>query len=126
MPFFHATWQENLPSIMAHGLGAALPAERNFDCEPGLYLSSEAWIALGFLVEAFLEKADPSSKPSEAVRQMAVIVVDDARVDPRRLKADPNIDRDVGTRLYDGIIDVRGMPVLSVDDIMPPESAPRP
>lgn len=126
MPFFHATWRDNLPSIMSKGLGAADPIERNFDCVPGTYLSEEAWIALGFLVEAFMEKADADCNPSEMVKQMAVIVVDDSRVERSRLRSDPNIDRHVGTWLYDGIIDVRGMPVLSVDDVIPPAEAPYP
>jgi len=126
MPFFHATWRENLPSIMSAGIVATVPTERNFDCEPGAYLSEEAWLALGFLVEAFMEKADPNSNPSEMIKRMAVIVVDDSRVDRSRLRADPNVDRQVGTWLYDGIIDVRGMPVLSVDDIVPPGTAPTP
>lgn len=120
MPFYHATWRKHLPSIHKHGLGGALPDRQNFPVEAGVYLANEPVVAVSILLEAYMEIGDQlDMSPPEALAAMCVIVIDDSRVNVFKLDVDPNIERQDLTHLYRGIIDVNGLPVLSVDDIIP-------
>lgn len=123
MPFYHATWRKHLPSIQKHGLGGAAPDRQNFPVEAGVYLANEPVVALSILLEAYIETGeDLSLSPPEALAGMCVLVIDDSRVNVTLLDIDPNIERRDLTHLYRGVIDVTGLPVLSVDDIVPPDA----
>lgn len=119
MPYFHATWRDNLPSIQKHGLGGAVSGRRNFDCIEGVYLAAEPAVALSMLIEAYMMKGESwDVSPPDAVEGMCVIVVDDSRIDTARIEADPNVDVIGQTFLYRGKIDVTSLPVLNVDDVL--------
>jgi len=123
MPYYHATWRRHLPSIRRHGLGGAAPAFRNFDVEEGVYLAFDPAVAVSILLEAYAENGDRMDmSPREALESMCVLVIDDSRVDPRLVSADPNVERDGVTALYRGVVDVSALPVLSVEDLFPPEA----
>lgn len=114
MPYYHATWAENLPSIVRNGLGGGVPVKVNFEwSEPGVYLSVDPVIAFGFLLEAVLTGSEPpKDPPHKALEKMKVIVIDDSRVDPSLLIDDPHVNCQDLTKLYKGIIDITGMPIL--------------
>lgn len=123
MPFYHATWRKHLPSIQKYGLGGAAPDRQNFPVESGVYLANEPVVAISILLEAYIETGDELGlTPPEALAAMCVLVIDDSRVNVAMLDIDPNIERRDLTHLYRGIIDVTGLPVLSVDDIVPPDA----
>lgn len=132
MPYYHATWRRHLPSIRENGLGGAAPDRQNFPVESGLYLAHDPAVAVSVLVEAYIESGDGMGMgPSEALRAMCVLVVDDSRINPRFIDVDPNIERRDLTVLYRGVVDVAALPVLSVEDLFPanamwpwPQSAP--
>ena len=119
MPFYHATWRKHLPSIHKHGLGGAAPDRQNFPVEAGVYLANEAAVAVSILLEAYIETGDDLGlSPQEALAAMCILVIDDCRVNAALLDVDPNIERQDLTYLYRGVIDVTGLPVVSVDDIL--------
>lgn len=123
MPYFHATWRRHLPSIRTHGLGGAAPDRRNFPVEEGVYLARDPAIAVSMLIEAYIGSGgDQDLSPPEALKEMCVVVVDDSRVSPGLVDVDPNVDRRDLTVLYRGIIDVSALPVISVDDLFPPDA----
>jgi hypothetical protein len=119
VPFYHATRRTRLESILQTGLQPVSP--QNFDCPPGVYLSDSPIVAFGFLIEHFLINADDSSRPSEEVKDFVVIVIDDSRINSKRLLPDPNVSGKWQKHLfiYDNIIDVTGMPILDADDLFP-------
>jgi hypothetical protein len=121
MPFFHATFADRLPSILRHGLRAG--HEKNWPgIEDGVYLASHAEVAIWIMLERYLRFGDPTSVPREELARLRVIVVDDTRVRPNLLRPDPEFDGDadgVGM-IYPGVIDVTGMPILTLDDVLPP------
>jgi hypothetical protein len=120
MPYFHATWRRHLPSIRKHGLGGAAPDRRNFDSVEGLYLAVDPTIALGFLIEAYVDEGENKQlSPPDALQEMCLLVIDDSRIDQRLVEVDPNIERRDLTVLYKGVIDISALPVLAVDDILP-------
>jgi hypothetical protein len=120
VPYYHATRRHLLESIIRYGLGG-LVVERNFpESEPGVYLSDEPLLAVGMLIDKFLDVADPASNPSRELESWVVIVIDDARVNPRRLRPDPQMDALDGFWLYDGIIDVTNAVVIAVMDLPSP------
>jgi hypothetical protein len=123
MPFYHATWRKHLPSIQKHGLGGALPDRQNFPVEKGVYLANEPVVALSILLEAYIDSGDELDlSPPEAMAAMCVLVIDDSRINSSLLDIDPNIERRDLTHLYRGIIDITGLPIVSVDDIVPPDA----
>lgn len=123
MPFYHATWRKHLPSIQKHGLGGAAPDRQNFPVEAGVYLSNEPVVALSIMLEAYIENGEDSGlSPPEALAAMCILVIDDSRVNPALLDVDPNIERRDLTYLYRGVIDVNGLPVVSVDEIVSPDA----
>jgi hypothetical protein len=123
MPFYHATWRRHLPSIQKYGLGGVAPDRQNFPVEAGVYLANEPVVALSILLEAYVDTGDELGlSPPEALADMCVLVIDDSRVNTALLDIDPNIERRDLTHLYRGIIDVTGLPVVSVDDIVPPDA----
>lgn len=123
MPYFHATWRRHLPSIRRHGLGGAAPDRRNFPVEEGVYLARDPAIAVSMLIEAYVGSGgEMDLSPPEALKEMCVVVVDDSRVFPGLVDVDPNVDRRDLTVLYRGVIDVSALPVISVDDLFPPDA----
>lgn len=123
MPFYHATWRKHLPSIQKHGLGGAAPDRQNFPVEAGVYLANEPVVALSIMLEAYIENGEDSGlSPPEALAAMCILVIDDSRVNPALLDVDPNIERRDLTYLYRGVIDVNGLPVVSVDEIVSPDA----
>lgn len=121
MPYYHATWRRHLPSIRKHGLGGAMPDRQNFPVESGVYMSTDAAVAVSMMIEAYMLNGDDwGMSPPEALEAMCVIVVDDSRIDQRMVDADPNVERRDLTILYRGVIDISALPVLSVDDVIPP------
>lgn len=124
MPYFHATYAQHIPSILKHGLGGATP-ERNFEgTEPGVYLGSLPELCVMMLLEHLLEDGnEKSSIPAVAMEQIRIIVVDDSRVQMGLLDGDPQVPPKWRDRLfrYRGTIDVRGMPILALDQMQPPE-----
>ena len=115
MPYYHATSAMNLPSIFRAGLGGG-NFERNFPSSvPGVYLAHDPVLAIGFMIEWMLELAPDDLSPAEAVAQWRVIIVDDSRVDPAKLHADPQIDNIDGFFRYDGVIDIHGLAIIDVD-----------
>jgi hypothetical protein len=104
-------------------LGGAAPDRQNFLVDAGVYLANEPVVALSILLEAYIENGDDLGfSPPEASAAMCILVIDDSRVNVAILNADPNIERRGLTHLYRGIIDVSGLPILSVDDIVPPDA----
>lgn len=123
MPFYHATWQRHLSSIRKHGLGGAIPDRQNFPVEPGVYLAVDPAIAVSMLIEAYIESGDKlEMTPPEARKAMCVLVIDDGRINHNLIDVDPNIERRDLTILYRGVIDVTALPVISVDEIFPPDA----
>jgi hypothetical protein len=117
MPFYHATTLDRIESIQKHGLGGLAAAGQMFPgCESGVYLAAEALFALGFLIEKYIEGGFGRGSPAEMLKLFVVIVVDDARIDRTRLRQDPNIAM-AGFWIYDGVVDVNAMPVVSADAV---------
>lgn len=119
MPFYHATQRQRLASILEKGIRTG--EKQNFECEPGVYLADSPIIAFGFLIEDYLLKADEESRPSEDLKDFIVIVIDDARIDQTLLGPDPNVGKNWEEHLflYEGVIDVTGMPVLDANVLFP-------
>lgn len=117
MPYYHATRRSRLREILREGLHGR--AEQNFECERGVYLSTEPIIAVGFLLEKFLESEDPAKKPSEEIEDFVIIVIDDSRVNKKKLKPDPNVEEmwQEYLFLHQDDIDVNGMPLLDVEQV---------
>jgi hypothetical protein len=107
-----------LASILRHGLGGALPDRKNFDCKDGVYLATEPSVAILILVEAALASALDTDSPQEVIDSMRLLVIDDSRIDASRCEPDPNVERRGLAFVYQGIVDVRGMPILDVDAAM--------
>ncbi len=123
MPFYHATWRRHLPSIRKHGLGGAQPDVQNFPVEAGVYMATDPVVAISMLIEAYAKNGEEwEMTPPGALEAMCIIVVDDARIDRRLIAIDPNIECPDLTILYRGVIDVAALPVLSVDEIIPPDA----
>lgn len=122
MPYFHATWRRHLPSIRKHGLGGAAPDRQNFDVEAGVYLAVDPAVAVSVMIEGYLHSEDDTLSPPEALKAMCIIVVDDARINQDLVDVDPNLERADLTILYRGVIDITALPILSVDDLFPPNT----
>lgn len=119
MPYYHATWRRHLPSISKYGLGGALPKSQNFPVESGVYLARDPAVAVAFMIESYLENGNATDMtPPQLLDAICILVIDDSRLLERSISTDPNIERTDMTILYRGIVDVAGMPVLSVDDVM--------
>ena len=117
MTYFHATTKDRIESIQKHGLGGLPGVPKAFpDCADGVYLAADPMLALGFLLERALADNFFHMTPKKAVEQFAVFAIDDSRVNVSRLQPDPNILQE-GFWLYNGIVDVSAMPVLSADDV---------
>jgi hypothetical protein len=119
MPFYHATWRRHLPSISKYGLGGASPDCQNFPVEAGVYLARNPAVAVAFMIESYLESGRVMDMtPPQLLDAICILVVDDSRVAERLISTDPNIERTDMTILYRGIVDVAGMPILRVDDVL--------
>jgi hypothetical protein len=119
MPFYHATHRRKLPSILQFGLGGRSGADQNFACKKGVYLAATPEVAFAFLIEHFLESAIDESNPNEELDEFVVILVDDTRI-VGNLQSDPQVSATwAGCFVYDGVIDIRGMPVLDAQLIFP-------
>lgn len=124
MPWFHVTFDRHIDSIRRHGLGARV-VERNWpECDEGVYLAKAAELGLMLFIERYAESGDPDSVPSDYLATLRIVVVDDSRVDLRKLVRDSSYPDDDGVGRYLGIIDVAGMPILDVDAVTPPEYRP--
>src|SRR3546814_10450808 len=76
-------------------------------------------MAFGFLIENYSRSGMPVSNPSAEIAGFVVIGVDDSRV-TASIRVDPQIpSTDAKCFLYEGVIDVRGMPVLDAIAIFP-------
>lgn len=119
MTFYHATYSDRIAAIQKEGLRPV--HTRNFpDAEPGVYLSTDPWIALGILLEHTFDNMDIRG-PREAVESYRIIVIDRTRVREELLAPDPQVDGFNGMFwLYTGDIDVTGMPVLTTEELGPP------
>jgi hypothetical protein len=117
MPFYHATTADRIESIRRHGLGGLRTASKAFpNCPDGVYLAADPMFALGFLLERALAGDFVHQSPKVALAQFRVIVIDDSRVDRTHLTKDPNISQ-AGFWLYDRIVDVTAMPVVTAEDV---------
>ena len=118
MTYYHATYADRLDSIKKHGLNP-LEHGKNFpDCEKGIYLCSCPKIAIGFLIDHFLETADYNSSPKEVHASFRVIVIDDSRVDTSLLKQDPQISHsEIGFWLYSQNIDITGLAIVDANTV---------
>jgi hypothetical protein len=96
---------------------------QNFPVERGVYLSTDPAVAISMLIEAYMMNGDEwEMAPPEALEAICVLVVDDTRIDRRLVDVDPNIERRDMTILYRGVIDIAALPVLSLDEIIPPDA----
>lgn len=117
MPFFHATFCRHLPSIRRVGLGADGHGANWPGCAGGVYLATNPAVCVSVMLEHYLAFGDPNSVPSDHLNEICVIVIDDARVRPDLLGADPQASRS-DSLIYTGVIDVSGMPVLGVEEAL--------
>ena len=117
MTYYHATTCEKLPSIQRWGLGGTRNVQKNFDCLDGVYLAFDPMLALGFLLEKALAGPFLCKTPKDCVAAFVVIVIDEARIDERRLSVDPNIKKE-GFWIFNGIVDVASMPVIDAEQVM--------
>jgi hypothetical protein len=72
---------------------------------------------MAILLGQFLALADETTSPRDEVESFVVIVVDDARIDRRKLVRDPQVTTWQGAWLYQGVIDVTNAVVLDVDQV---------
>lgn len=117
MPYFHGTRRPHLPSILKHGLGGVDTGPNAEECERGVYLASDPRICIAILVGQYLGTGTDDSSPREEIENFVVIVIDDARIDRRKLVADPQVTTWRGAWLYDGTIDIINAPLLTVDEV---------
>jgi hypothetical protein len=128
MPFFHATFDRHIPSILRHGVGGRV-TERNFEgAAVGVYLADSVEAALVMLIDWYMTKGqeDPEGVPAprDFHASMRMIVIDDGRIRPDLLTHDEAFPDQEEIRRYLGVIDVTGMPILTVDQVTPPEFLP--
>ena len=123
MPYFHATFRQQLPSIRRDGLGAKGHGANWPGCAAGVYLATNPAVCVSVMLEHYLAFGDPKSVPSEHLCEICVVVIDDARVRPDLLGADPQASRS-DSFIYTGVIDVSGMPVLGVEEALATLSTP--
>lgn len=119
MPWFHATHVERIPSILKHGLCGGM-AKNWPGTEDGVYLAVHPAIAVDVMLERYFRFGPADSMPRDELARWRVIVIDDARIRPNLLRPDPEVpDAPEGAvMLYGGIIDVAGMPILTIDDLV--------
>jgi hypothetical protein len=117
MPYFHGTRRAQLASILRHGLGGVDTGANAEECVRGVYLASDPRICVAVLLGQFLALVDETTSPRQEVESFVVIVVDDARIDLRKLKADPQVQAWTGSWLYHGVIDVTNAMVIDVDEV---------
>lgn len=119
MPYFHGTHLRRIDDILTHGLGGRV-TDRNFpESEEGVYLASDPVICIGVLIDHYLTAGQPGSSPKDQLASFRIIVIDDARVDPAKLRPDPSFEGREGVFVYGGVIDVNAMPILSAEDVLP-------
>lgn len=117
MPYFHGTRRSVLPSILRHGLGGIDTGPIAEECVRGVYLASDPRICLAILLGQLLAIGDESVSPRKELENWLIIVIDDARIDARKLEADPQVSSWRGAWLYRGVIDVTNAVLLTVDEI---------
>jgi hypothetical protein len=119
MPYYHATLEATMPSIRRHGLGGIDPGPRSEPCARGVYLAAHPSLAVQMAVMHALNTASAGARtPREALAAVRVVVVDDTRLDARRLRPDPQVTHWAGAWVYAGVIDVTGLPVLTVEEAL--------
>ena len=85
---YHATFKENLPSIVKHGL---VPHGKdsyiNFDNTlPGVYLAESPEEAM-----SFVEASENSDIPEEWFNEIIVIAIDTSKLERKNFSVDPNV-----------------------------------
>lgn len=118
MPYYHATYRDRIPSILTSGLGGEGMDANWPGADRGVYLAEDPTHAVFVMVDWFMQTAEFSHSPKDFIDSLVIILIDDSRVPRQRLGPDPSIHID-GVWLYRGIIDVRNMPVLELDQVMP-------
>lgn len=111
MPYYHGTRRHNLPLIRKHGLGGIDPGPISAACERGVYLSSDPMLSVAVLTQQFFETATDEVSPAEWLASWVFLLIDDARIDRRKLVPDPHFGG-TGSWLYSGVIDITNAPVL--------------
>jgi hypothetical protein len=117
MPYFHATRRERLSSIYRHGLGGVDIGPVAEICERGVYLASDPRISIAVMVGQLFTLEDETVSPRDYIASLVIIVVDDARLDRRKLEPDPQVKTWQGSWLYRGVVDVTNAVLLTVDEV---------
>ena len=102
-----------MPSILRHGLGGVDTGPVAEDCERGVYLAVDPRISIAVMVAQIIAVSPDDASPRDEINRVVILVVDDARLDRRRLRPDPHVASWTGSWLYDGVIDVTNAPVLA-------------
>ena len=123
MPYYHGTRRHSLPLIQKHGLGGIDPGPTSAACERGVYLSSDPMLSVAVLTQQFFETATDEVSPAEWLGSWVFLLIDDTRIDRRKLVPDPHFGG-TGSWLYSGVIDVTNAPVLELEDIERAETVP--
>lgn len=119
MPYFHGTYRDRLALIRSHGLGGVDPGPNSEACERGVYLSTDPRLCIYMLLMHHLEsRGQPDASPEDVMSNWVVLLVDDSRIDARRMSADPHVADGVGSYLYRGVVDVVGAIELSAQQII--------
>jgi hypothetical protein len=105
MTWYRAPLRKHLDSIRRHGLVGVRVEQNRPGCDAGVYLSREPAICVLVMVERYLRFGDPDGSPGDRLAEIAVIVIDETRVDERLLRPDPLIDPGE-VCVYKGVIDV--------------------
>jgi hypothetical protein len=117
MPYYHGTFLRHIDSILKNGLRPT-GVEQNWDgCDEGVYLTENVHACAFVMVDHYMQFGKEDSIPEEHIGSFRFIVIDDSRIDKRKLRTDPLINRSDVHR-YLGIIDVTGMPILTIDDFV--------
>lgn len=119
MPYYHSTTVDRLASIARYGLGGVDTGPRSEACARGVYLAEDPRTAVAIALMHYLNTgAATGEAPAAALAAVRVLVVDDTRLDRRRLRPDPQVRTWPGAWLYDGVVDVTSAPVLTVDAVL--------
>ena len=129
MPWFHATFDRHIPSILKHGLGGATTERNNPASDVGVYLAGSVEGALAMLFEWYFRtfrqtQGEGLPVPSAFHDSVRIIVIDDGRLRASRLTHDASFPDQDDIRRYVGVIDVTGMPILDLDAVTPDDHKP--
>jgi hypothetical protein len=118
MSYYHVTTIDRIPSIESQGLRPFGVEKRFKDCPDGVYLATDPIVPISFMFEKYYGSELP---PKALIESIRIIVVDKSRLDDSLLFLDDNVPEHCdGWKMfwcYDGTVDIRGMPILTVDQI---------